>query len=552
MRRLLALALALLAPATAPAADPPIVFQTQPVGRVLDDARTVLGLAAGEKVVKEFNDELKKSFGEKGLDGLDLSRGVVGYAVIAAKLEQSATVVALPITNEADFLALIERANKQKPKALAGGLYELPKSEFADKAMMRVVGDYAYLCTANDPTPHLDPKAIVPANTLYDVNELALACGKVYPDRLPKEVKAAAEAALADGKKFLANPPNIGAQEAAIMPFAKAFLALGEQAVAAMGQVQDVALRLNLDVPAADMVAELRVTPKAGSLLGTLVAARGPSANRFAGFFTPDTVGGFKLSLPLFTEDIRTAVAGGLDEIKKMAGQNAPPNAKPAADEFFNGLARVAKAGDWDLAAAVRGPDKNGQYSVVAAMSFEDGAAFEKAFRKFVDADAPPTEKENFKWDVAKANGVNIHEYAVAKDASATWLKLFGGNKSSVAFAAGPKGIYITSGADAVGTMKEVLAAKPGPSPAFDVSLNPARLVKLIGVAGDPQAAAQAEQVLGKDDKLVSALSLTVTGGKDLRVTKKLNAKILPGFVYSLGAKAEATFEPVQPPIKKE
>lgn len=554
MRLTLVLALALLAPATALSADPPIVFQTMPIGRVLDDARTLINGAAGEKAVKSFNDAIKETFGEKGFEGLDLTRGVVGYAVIAPKLEQSATVIALPISNEKDFLDLCERANKQKPKPLPGGLYELPKSEFADKAVVRVVGDYAYLCSANDPAPYLDAKALVPANKLFDPNELALGCIKAYPDRLPKELKAAADAAIADGKMFLDNPPGgLGGQALLISKvFRNAFLKLGEQASAMSTQVQEVAVRVNLDHAASDLSTELRLTPKAGSLLSVLFAARGPSSNRFAGMFGPDTVAGLRFSLPLFTEDIRGVVATGLEEFKKMAAAQAGPAEKPLAEEAISGLIRVAKAGDWDVAMVARGPDKTGSFTLAAAMSFEDGAALDKAFRAFVNANAPPGEKEKFKWDAAKVGDVSIHEYPLPGEANGTWLKMFGGAKSSLAFAFGPKGVYVASGADAVGTMKDVLTAKPGPSPVFEASLNPSRVVKLVTATGEVAAGVQAEAMIGKEDKLVSAMSWTVTGGKDLRVTMRMNSKILPAGVFGLGARAEATFDKVEPGIKKQ
>ena len=69
-------AAALLAPMTAVAADPPVTFQTQPAGRILDDARTIAKMVGGDKAATEFNDGLKEKLGEKGFSGLDLERRV--------------------------------------------------------------------------------------------------------------------------------------------------------------------------------------------------------------------------------------------------------------------------------------------------------------------------------------------------------------------------------------------------------------------------------------------------------------------------------------------
>src|SRR5581483_7552140 len=135
------------APVVGPAADPPIVFQAQPVGKLLDDARAVGTLLAGDKAAKELNDSIKQALGEKGFDGLDLTRPVVGYFLVPADPEMSTVVVALPVTGEKEFLDLCERANKTKPKALGNGLYELPPPGVGDarvKAAMRFADGHAY------------------------------------------------------------------------------------------------------------------------------------------------------------------------------------------------------------------------------------------------------------------------------------------------------------------------------------------------------------------------------------------------------------------------
>src|SRR4051794_17032598 len=115
---LLTAAALLFSPVTATAADPPpVVFQTQPVGRLLDDARAAMALLGGERAVKEINDSLKRTFGDKGLDGLDLNRPLIGYVLIPTNPEESIAVTAFPVTTDQEFLALCERLNGSKPKA---------------------------------------------------------------------------------------------------------------------------------------------------------------------------------------------------------------------------------------------------------------------------------------------------------------------------------------------------------------------------------------------------------------------------------------------------
>src|SRR5262249_48769250 len=167
---LLAVAALVLATSTAVAADPPIVFQTQPLGRVLDEVRAGADILGGEKAVKAFNDALKNLLGEKGVEGMDVSRPIVGYVVLAPKPADVTVVIALPITNEKEFLDLCERANKQKPK-LAGeekDVYELPPLDPRYKALMRFSNRYAYIAYGANPSPHLAAAALVPMAKLYD------------------------------------------------------------------------------------------------------------------------------------------------------------------------------------------------------------------------------------------------------------------------------------------------------------------------------------------------------------------------------------------------
>src|SRR5262245_16578895 len=106
---LLAVAAVLLGAPTTFADDPPlppIVFQTQPAGRLFDDLRTAVNLIGGEKGVKALNNGFKEMLGEKGFEGMDYGRPIVGYVVLAPKPEDITAVVALPITDEKAFLDL--------------------------------------------------------------------------------------------------------------------------------------------------------------------------------------------------------------------------------------------------------------------------------------------------------------------------------------------------------------------------------------------------------------------------------------------------------------
>ncbi len=527
-------AAALFAPASAFAADPPITFQTQPLNRVLDDFRAAADLIGGEKAVKAVNAAIKEKLGEKGFAGLDLDRPVVGYVSLAPKPEDIVAVVAIPVTNEKDFLALCERFNGSPPKDLGKGVYELPPLDPRYKAHMRFSERYAYISYGAKPEPALDEKALVPAVKLYDPAEQALVAAKFHFDRLTPAVKLAIPTYIEEikkelglgGKVGLIGIFGVGGQEAAILnPLVESVEKMLREYVLLLGGADTAALKLNLDVPTGDLSVEATLKGKPDTALAKVIAARKPTGNKFGALLTPDTVAGFKTRLPLFNDELKAGAVKALEEGQKHA--NLGNNAKGFVDEVFKGLIRTVKTGEVDLVGAVRGPDKDGDFSVVVAGAFEDTAALEKEFKKFVAADAPPDEAARFKWDADKAGKVAIHTYQFNRGGGFFDItKVFGGDKSVMAFAFAPTGVFVVIGPDPIPALKGALAVKPTDSPVLDVVLNPARVVKLVEKGGGRPL--DAERALGKEDKLISAASLTVTGGNELKARFALNLRMLP------------------------
>jgi hypothetical protein len=547
MRYVLALTAAALFAAALPAADPPITFQTHPVERVLTDMRSAADLIGGEKAVKAVNAGIKDKLGEKGFEGLELSKPVVGYVILAPKLEDTVAVVALPVTNEKDFIALCDRWNGgAKAKDLGKGIWELPPLDPAYKARMRFSGGYAYIAYGNKPESALDEKALVAPNKIYDPAEQAAFAGKLHFDRLTPEVKTALVGLLMEAKKSLldaADPdlPNQAAMKPAIEELEK----LLKRYLLLLGGADNLALRLNLAPATGEVVAEATLTPKPNTELAKQIAARKPAENRFAGLITPDTVAGVYYTTPLFAEEISKAYAALIEQQQKELAQVLPPGAKATIDELFKGQARTMKAGEGDLALAVRGPDKDGYFSAVGAMSFEDPSALEKAFKKYMDDDNPLGDFGAFKWEADKEGKVAIHTFKVGVGLLPAEFTLFGENLT-VAFAFAPKAIYVAVGPDPVKTVKEALKAKPAVAPALDVVVNPARLSKFVQKAGGEGL--DVEKVIGREDKLISAASLRVTSGKDLKVRLALSLRIIPRALFSSYESAEGGVKPVEVP----
>ncbi len=554
-----ALAFVLPAAAQAPAGKakaPALTFQTAPFGKLLDDFKAAARAVGGDDAVKQIDQQIKQGLGEKGFTGLDLTRPIVGYTELTDKAEASGGVVAVPITDEKEFLDFLKRAKVEVSEG-TGGLYKITQKEkpAAPKEKggvnfnpdkMRFKDRHAYF-GANVPDEALAADRLVPASELVIPNETAEFAYRVHIDRIPAGLKKqgyeAIDKAVAELQKQPGGPQEEAAKKAA-EAFAKFIKRAGDR-VLTDGDI--AALRVRLDPGTAELALEGALSAKKGSPLAQEIAARKPTTNRFAGLVSSDAAAGLKLQAPLAAAGIQDAVVAGLEQAQKQAGEGAPPEAKPVLDELIKGAIRTVKSGELDLAAALTGPDKDNHFTAVLGLSFDDPSGVEKALRD-LHKTAPEQVKSLIKLDVAKVNGVSVHRADVGPFLPPEAQSVFG-DKAAACLAFAPKGVYVTFGPNPEEAMTAALKVQPAESKALDVVVNPSRLHKLV-TAIDPQGAPKFAQVLGTDDKQISALSASIEGGDELRVRLTLNLKLLPR--AGAATMAPATGPGIAPPATKE
>lgn len=540
-RMLLAVAFAIFAPAAAFAAEPPIVFQVQPAGQLIEKVRSIARMAGGDAAIKELNAAIKEKLGDKGFEGLDLERPVLGYVLMDGKLEEVVGVVVVPITGEKEFLALFERFSDKKLTADDTGYYEIPTPGPDAKVGMRFSDQHAYFAIGKDPKPALAAKKLVPAARIYDPSDKATAVARLRFDRLPKQIREE----LADGLKELKNKLDdlhlpMDAGETARQAVDE-LIKLGRRYTDLLQDAETATVRWIVDTETSEAAIELGLTGRPGTRLAEAIASRKPSTNKFAGLVTPDSMVGIKLQLPLFAEELQNAAVIGLEAGQKLAGENVPPPFKGAVDETFKGLIRTVKQGEFDLAVSFRGPDKNGLYTVVGAVAFEDPSGLEKELRELVKKQLPPELRENVKLDAAQVGQVNIHQIKFGGLLPAEVQKMFG-EDASVAIAFAPHGIFVAFGPDAIGTMKAALLVKKAPSPVLELSVNPSRLRKIVEALGK-----EVPEGLGTTDALIPSWALSIEGGKELRLKLSTNLKGFEG-VGGLGLPFGAAKGSARPP----
>lgn len=554
--RFLAAALALFTAGPAVAADPPVVFQTLPVGRVLNDARSIVGTLVGEKEAAKVTEAIQDKLGDKGFAGLDIGRPLLGYVHLPADPAKAVGVLVVPVTEEKAFLGFFERLTGVAPKAGAGGLWTVPAGDADVTVGLRFADGHAYLAAGSkaaggDPAAVLAKDALVPVGKLYDPADTSLLAVRVAFDKLPPEMRGKAKDLLAAAKKAAGMLPF---PDEVTSPAEKAIregLAVGERWLKLSEGAKEAAVRVTLDAAALELGAELTVVPLPGTELGKLIAAHKPTTNRFAGLITPDTATGFVTRLPFFNDELRNAAITGLDAtMKNTAGMGGAPG--ELLQETLKGAIRTVKTGEVDVAGALRGPDKDGRFTAVAAVAFEDPSGVEKAQKAMIDNEAPPELRRAMKWNATKIDGVAVHVLDFGKlpqngngggFLGPDMLKAFGGPDGQLALAFAPKAMYVTAGPDAVGAMKGLLALRPAEAPVLDVVMNPARMFKFFTAAGAPPREANGlAKMYGTESRAIPLARLTVTGGAELKVTGRVSLRTVIGV---LGTRAEATFQPV-------
>jgi hypothetical protein len=541
-------------PAGKTADGPPVVLQLAPLGQLLDDANAMAKAVGGDQAADHITQAITQKLGEKGFAGIDTKKPMAAYMNLPEKLGiagkqpnefnpaemlkgyKGALVIPAPKPDE--FKDLLARLFDDKvtltPIDGKDGLFKMdnPNDPAPFPVRVRFHADHAYV-GLNLSDDEMDAKALVAPETLIDTKEKAQVALRAFPDRYPpglmKEAMDAVDGMLAQMKAQLGGQERMSYAETALTAYMKMVKRYADQL---MKESTEVGYKLSFDRTTAEAAWEFYIVPKKGTSLAADIAARKPSTNKFAGLLTSETAAGVTLELPLFAAEMQEILTGLIEKGREQAKENAPPPAQPVIDELLQGLARTIKTGEFDIAAAVNGPDKDGHFTAVAAIAFEDAGKLEKAI-KAAEKDFPKEVKDAVQFDAEKAGGVNIHKVTPPKAPDPAAEKIFGSTVVYVAF--GEHGIYAAVGTNALDAIKAALAAKPAAAKPLDVVVNPKRLQPLVA-AGNEQAGQMAGQVLGTDDKRVSAVSVAVEGADALRVRLAVNLKLLPRAVVGTRA----------------
>jgi hypothetical protein len=525
----LALGVAPVAAQADKAGGPAVTIQLAPLGKSLADVKSMVRVVAGDAPVKQMEESLEKALGEKGFDGVDLLRPTVGY-VNLDKVESFENpkdfsgVLLVPVTEEKAFVEFLKRIKLDvEPVPGLDGLYRIdPKDEPAPFPIrLRFADRYAHIAL-NLKDDAVAAGKLVPPAKLVNPAERGLFAYTTHYDRMPKALVEQSTKQLEQIVEQLKQAPLPPGAATSLTDAVTSLLKMNEQMY---HEGEAAVVRMVYEPTTAEVVYETTLKGKPNTALAKEIAARKPTTHRFAGLVGDATAAGLLAQVPTFTPEVRDAIASGLDAARKAAAQEAPEEYRATADEALAGLDRTVKSGEFDIGAALNGPDKNGHFTLVAGVSFDDPSKLEKELRALLK-NAPEDVRKRIKLDAAKAGDVSVHRIEAGPELPQDAHKVLS-EKASVCVALAPKAIYLTFGPAAVEAIQAAVAAKPAPAKALDLVVNPARVQKLAATI-DPQAGEMVAKGLGTEDKRVSALSIAVEGGDELRVRVAVALKVLP------------------------
>ncbi len=509
-------------PADSKNAGPAIIVQMKSFDQLLDVAKTSAKKFLAAPIYKEFETQVIKGLDPNFLAGIDTKRPAAFYTTIGEGLmtgdfSKSSAVALVPITNEKEFIATLVRLGF-KPEQ-KGDIWTLPVPNSPIDSTLQFKKNYAYISLS---TVKLDVKSLLDPAEVVNDKETAAFVVRLLIDRVPDELKKGGLEFLAQAAgmtKALEMPP----EERDLLDDATRtglrWLKTGAQAT------KELSFRLDLDDKTGAFTLETTMEPKSGSSLAKSFSTLKPTKNDFTGIIGADSTAHVLLQAPLFVEDFQRLLNSVINVKWKAIGSDIKEAPKEVQTFYFEVMAtidRTLKGGNLDFAASLRGPDANGQYTAVGAMTVKETAALEKAIKEALKF-SPKYISDEVKVDVFQVGKVNVHEITVGAQMPAEAQKIF--TKSSVYVAFAPDALFVTFGAHAKEVMKEVLTTKHGPKPAplVQIEMSGRRMMPLLKSAGVPLdgPAGQFFTKFAQMDR-IKLLSMTFEGGESLTIRHEL------------------------------
>jgi hypothetical protein len=514
-------------PATA--GGPVVVLQVRPVDDLLVTLKTAGRNFLPQPLLGEFGRTILGRLEAQTLHGIDAKKPLGVYVTVdegmlTGDLSKTAIVFLVPVSDEEKF-----------GNYLTGIGWELNKNddEYSAKVPnvpipvgVRFRKGYAAVYTA---PAKMDAGILLDPGDVLNAKETAALALHVHMDRWPDALKKQFLTAFTRNmdqtvdnyKKQLAAGDGAATTERIRIDTALRTTRWGQRWITQLvADGREISVRVDLDPKTGVLASEWLLQARPGSELAQSIAEIRPAGNDFAGIVTPDSAAHATIRAPLFISDFKEMLLQLMRTYQQHAREDKSPEARNGGAtlviEASKALARSIEADHLDIAASLRGPDKNDQFTAVGAFTLSDTAEFDKALRALIKV-ATPDELPHIKFDAFRVLGTAVHEFEVGDRLTPQVQKVFG--KCSVFVALAPDAVYASFGPQGKDAITEIMSARrdPKPAPVARAEVSGSRILKLFKLLGaSPDAFPYIEKLTAAERSTV--LSIDVAGGDKLRL----------------------------------
>lgn len=478
----------------------------------LEDVKFVVAANQGEAAAQQLDNLITGSLGEK-YGGIDTKRPLGAYAWFGANPMDVRLLLLIPIADEPAFKGLLERFLGKAQPAPKGG------QKLGD-FYLNFVERYAYVShheTAASRFPE-------PAKLLAPRPQGSLSLTFDLP-RIPANVQAGLLPRPAPADPAETNlQRRLGQQVSRSMETWLAQIAKeGNEAV----------LQFGVERKTDEIFGKLNLSAKPDTGLAKQVTEFGQARSRFARFTSLSGAAAHLVLHWQLPNDLSDALRPAIDESLRRAMQNAgSETVRKHSVSVVEALQPTLRGGELDAASSLRGPTKDGLYSVVLGIKLKDGNKLDAALRDLIRA-LPARDRDKFKLDTARVQQAPIHRAEVQQDLPAQMQTVFG--TQPLYFSLTNDATWVAVGPEALETLKLAVAMPVEPGPQVSLELSFARLPILLAKdkTDVPVFVKASEEVFGKapaKDKL----RVLITGGEAFTARVTVDASVHK-FLHRIG-----------------
>ncbi len=481
----------------------------------------------------------------KDLKGVDAKRPL-GMYVFSNKLldaSQPPDVLMIPVSDEKQFVETLRTLGLDVRPGTDDHLYILKAKGVSKQGDLRVANGYGYFALSGPGLVARD--RVLSPKVLFLPNQKAALSVTMHLDRFPEQARERIVNTFMLRGLGQSMCPESHTQTGLWAETHQKFRQLfGDELRHCFASLVNDGKELDAELDAGPgqhgLQVNVTLTPKAGTRLAEMLAKMDKTTSTVPGLFKADAAAAGMVSFTL-SKRLRKAVNPVLEAAaKKARAKLKEGDPKEEVGDLLLSLAPAVSTRHINGAFVLRGPDKAGRYTLVAARAMKSPAKVKKTVDALVRA-LPEAEKAKFKYGVDQSGTVGIHRLDLGQALPKECQEVFGTGPMYVAYR--PDALFLAVGDDALKSLREALQAPTGPAEPMHFELSLRRLAELRAKE-HPGLEKKLDQLFGPNGE--GKIRCRLQGGEALRLRIHLDPSAVRAFAVQAQRAAGRRQEPAE------